>query len=178
MIGDLVHAWRAIRQMPMVAAVVVLSLGAGIGVNTAIFSWIQSVVLRPLPGVRDSGAFQLIEPRANTGSYPGMAWPEYQDVRARSTALPDVIAFRMVPFSVGDSGRTERAFGLLVSDNYFSALGLTPAFGRFFRPDEASSTPSPVIVVSHDYWRARLGASTGVVGRTLRVNGSLLTIVG
>ena len=84
----------------------------------------------------------------------------------------------MVPFSVGDTGRTERAFGLLVSDNYFSALGLTPAFGRFFRPDEASSTPAPVIVVSHDYWRARLGGSPGVVGRTLRVNGSLLTIVG
>src|SRR2546425_6173829 len=146
MIADFIHAWRALRRMPMVAAVVVLSLGVGIGVNTAIFSWIQAVVLRPLPGVRDSGAFHLIEPRADTGSYPGMSWPEYQDVRARSAAVPDILAFRMVPFSVGDAGRTERAFGLLVSDNYFSALGLTPALGRFFRADEASSTPAPVIV--------------------------------
>ena len=74
MTGDLVHAWRAIRRMPMLATVVVLSLGAGIGVNTAIFSCIQAVVLRPLPGVRDSGAFHLIEPRADTGSCPGMSW--------------------------------------------------------------------------------------------------------
>ena len=130
MIGDLVHAWRSIRRTPLVAAVVVLSLGAGIGVNTAIFSWIQAVVLRPLPGVRDSGAFHLIEPRAETGSYPGMSWLEYLDVRARLRAIPDLIAFRMVPFSVGENGRAERAFGLLVSDNYFSALGFHTSVGR------------------------------------------------
>ena len=178
MTGDLVQAWRAIRRMPMLAGVVVVSLGVGIGVNTAIFSWIQAVVLRPLPGVRDSGAFQLIEPRAETGSYPGVSWLEYQDVRARSAMVPEMIAFRMVPFSVGETGRTERAFGLLVSDNYFSALGLTPAFGRFFHPEEASAAPAPVIVVSHDYWRTRLAAAPDVVGRTMRVNGNVLTIVG
>src|SRR6266851_5992341 len=133
MIGDLVHAWRSIVKMPVVAAVVVVSLGVGIGVNTAVFSWIQAVVLRPLPGVRDASSFYFVEPRAETGSYPGVSWPEYGALREGLSSLPDVLAFRMVPFNVGESGRTQRTFGLLVSGNYFSALGLRPALGRFLR---------------------------------------------
>src|SRR4029077_1498537 len=68
MLRDIRHAWRSIVRMPILSAVVVLSLGVGIGVNTAIFSWVQAVVLRPLPGVPDAGGFHLREPRADTGS--------------------------------------------------------------------------------------------------------------
>jgi hypothetical protein len=67
---DLRHAWRSIVRMPVLATVVVVSLGVGIGVNTVVFSWIRAAVLRPLPGVRDAGGFHLVEPRAETGSYP------------------------------------------------------------------------------------------------------------
>ena len=63
------------------AAVVVVSLGVGIGVNTAVFSWIQAMVLQPLPGVADAGRLYLVEPRAETNSYPGVSWPEYRDIR-------------------------------------------------------------------------------------------------
>ena len=130
MLADVRHAWPAIKGMPVVAAVIVASLGVGIGVNTAVFSWVQAVVLRPLPGVVDSGALHLIEPRAETGSYPGASWREYDDVHDRLRPLADVIAYRIVPFTIGERGRVGRAFALLVSGNYFSALGLQPAAGR------------------------------------------------
>src|SRR5205823_282324 len=134
MLADFVCAWRATRRMPIVAAVVVASLGVGIGVNTAVFSWVQAVVLKPLPGVADSGRIYLVEPRADTGSYPGVSWLEFGDLRDRLPALSDPIAFRMLPLAVGERGRIERAYGLLVSGNYFEALDLHPSRGRLLRP--------------------------------------------
>ena len=136
---DLRHAWRSIRNMPVLSAVVVVSLGIGIGVNTAVFSWIQAVVLRPLPGVPDAGRYYLIEPRAETGSYPGVSWQEYGDLRERLRSMPGLLAFRLAPFTLGEPGRSERIFGLLVSGNYFPALGMRPALGRFIEPAEVDA---------------------------------------
>jgi len=179
MLGDLRYAWRAIAGMPVVAAVVIGSIGVGIGVNTAVFSWVQAVVLRPVPGVVKPGGLYLIEPLADTGSYPGVSWREYGDLRERLRAFPDPIAFRMAPLTVGEAGRVQRAYGLLVSGNYFSALGLRAAAGRLLQADDvARPGGEPVIVVGHDYWQTRLGADPSVVGRTLRVNDRVLTIVG
>ena len=75
------HAFRTIGRMPGLAAVVILSLGVGIGVNTAVFSWIQTIVLKPIPGVDDSARFYHVEPKADTGTYPGMSWAEYRDLK-------------------------------------------------------------------------------------------------
>jgi len=83
MLRDLRHAWRAILRMPVLSIVVVVSLGMGIGVNTTVFSWVQAVILQPLPGVREAGRFYSVEPRAETGSYPGTSWLEYRDIRDR-----------------------------------------------------------------------------------------------
>jgi predicted permease len=148
-------------------------------VNTAVFSWIQLVVLRPLPGVPDAGGFFFVEPRAETGSYPGVSWPEFGDLRARVKSFEDLLAFRIVPFILGETGRTERVFGLLVSGNYFSALGLRPAAGRFLRPDEVERPGGePVVVISHDFWQTRFSGAPSVLGQTIRVNARPLTIVG
>src|SRR5262249_36506835 len=146
-LNDLRHAWRAIRHMPTLAAVIVVSLGVGIGVNTAVFSWIQAMVLQPLPGVAAAGRFHLVEPRTDSGSYQGTSWLEYHDLRDRLHAFDDLLAFRWVPCNVGESGRTERVYGLLVSGNYFTALGLKPVRGRFIRPDEAARPGADPIVV-------------------------------
>jgi predicted permease len=176
---DLRHAVRAIVRMPVLSTVVVLSLGVGIGVNTTVFSWIQAVVLKPIPGVSDASSFQLVEPRTETGSYPGMSWQEYYDLRAQLRSFQHMLAFRMAPFNVGEPPRTERSYAQLVSDNYFEVLGLRPALGRFFRPDEVARPGSePVLVISHDYWQTRFSGSVDVLGRTLRVNGQELTIIG
>ena len=135
---DLRHAGRMIARMPVLAIVVVLSLGVGIGANLVIFSWIQAVVLKPIPGVARAASFYLVEPRTETGTNPGMSWLEYRDLRERLPAFPNLLAFRMSPLYVGEPGQVERAYGLLVSANYFSGLGLKPALGRFFLADEVS----------------------------------------
>jgi macrolide transport system ATP-binding/permease protein len=176
---DLRHAWRSIRKMPVLSAVVVVSLGIGIGVNTAVFSWIQAVVLRPLPGVPDTGRLYLIEPRAETGSYPGISWLEYGDLRERLRSMPELLAFRMSPFTLGESGRAERIVGLLVSGNYFPALHMRPALGRFIEPAEVARPGGELVaVISYDFWRARFGRQVTALGQTIRVNERQLTIVG
>jgi predicted permease len=178
-IRDLRHASRMILRMPALAAVIIGSLGVGIGANTIVFSWIQAVVLHPIAGVRAASGFQLVEPKSDDGMYLGASWPEYRDLRERLRALDGLIAYRMVPLYVGERGRVERASGLLVSDNYFSSLRLTPALGRFLRPDEVERPgTAPVLVISHDYWQTRFGGAAGTLGQTVRVNGADVTIVG
>jgi predicted permease len=176
---DLRQAWRAMIHSPLLAAVVIVSLGVGIGVNTVVFSWIQALVFRPLPGVADASRFHLIEARAENGTRPGSSWLEYRDLQAQLRAFPDLFAFRMIPFNLGEASRTERTYGLLVSGNYFAALGLRPAMGRFLRADEAERPGSePVVVISHGFWQTRLAGSPTVVGQTLRINDHDLTIIG
>src|SRR4029079_12545563 len=85
----------------------------------------------------------------------------------------------MAPLYVGERGRVERAGGLLGSDNSLTALGLTPALGRFLRPDEVEKPgTAPVVVISYDYWRTRFAASPAVLGQAVRINGNDLAIVG
>ena len=116
------HALRTIGRMPGLAAVVILSLGIGIGVNTTVFSWIQVLLLKPIPGVADSGSFYHIDPKSDTGTYPGLSWAEYQDLKPRLQSIEELVAFRMAPLNVGEPGRTERTYAQLVSGNLFDAL--------------------------------------------------------
>jgi predicted permease len=176
---DVRHALRAIVRAPLVSAVIVLSLGLGIGVNTVVFSWIQARLLDPLPGVADGASFQLVEPRSVAGLYTGASWPEYRDLRHHLRSMPDLFASRMVPLYVGEAGQVERVFGLLVSDNYFSALGVRPVLGRFLRPEEVARAGSePVAVISHGLWQARFAGTPDALGRTLRINALDLTVIG
>ena len=176
---DIRHAIRSVRKMPLLATVVVVSLAIGIGVNTTVFSWVQAIVLKPLPGVADAGQFFTLEARAETGSFPGASWLEYRDLYERLRTVEDPLAYRMVPLNVGEVGHTERGYALLVSGNYFRSLGLTPALGRFLRADEASRPGSePVVVISYDYWQTRFKGSPSAIGETLRLNDRVLTIIG
>lgn len=177
--SDVRHAWRMIFKMRLTAIVIILSLGVGIGVNTTIFTWIQAVIFEPLPGVPHGSSFQHVEIRSDTGSYPGMSWLEYGDVRERSGSFRDLLAFRMVPFYVGEAGRTERVYGQLVSGNFFSTLGLTPALGRFIQPEEVSRPGGePVVVISYEFWQTHFQSAANMLGQTVRVNDYPLTIVG
>jgi hypothetical protein len=160
--SDVRHGCRSIIRMPGLASAVILSLGIGIGVNTVVFSWIESVVFRPIPAVPNAARVHMVEPRTEAGLYPGTSWAEYRDLRARVRSLGDLFAFRMAPLYLGKAGRVERGAGLFVSDNYFSALALRPALGRFFLPHEVD-TPGrePVVVVSHQFWETRLAGDPG-----------------
>jgi predicted permease len=179
MTREVISALRGIARYPVLAAVVIVSLGAGIGVNTVVFSWLQARVLHPLPEVRDANGFLLVEPRTETGLNPGASWLEYRDLQERLGSFPELFAFRMVPLYLGEPGRVERAYGQFVSGNYFTALGLRPALGRFLRPDEvARPRTEPVAVISYPLWQKRFAGAPNAVGQSMRVNGNELTIVG
>src|SRR5687767_1455434 len=163
---DVRHAWRVIGRMPWVASVVIVSLGIGIGFNVAVFSWIQAVAFRPLPGVRDAARFQIVQLETGDGHSAGASWPEYLDLRQRIRGFGALFAYRMVPVTVGDAATAERGYGMLVSDNYFPALGLGPAAGRFFRPDEVTRPGAePVTVISWDVWQKRFDGAESAIGR-------------
>ena len=177
--GLIRHGLRTISRMPGLAAIVILSLGVGIGVNTAVFSWIQAIILTPIPGVDDSGRFYHVEAKSDTGTYPGISWLEYRDLAAKLTSVDELVVSRMAPLNVGESGRTERTYAQLVSGNLFTALRLRPAAGRFIRADEADRPGGePVAVISHDYWQTHYAGSPSAIGQTVRVNDNQLTIVG
>jgi predicted permease len=179
LINDVRQACRSIARMPALSSVIVLSLAIGIGVNTVVFSWIQARVLQPLPGVRQSASVLLVEPNSPGGHYPGASWPEYVDLRNNLRSFEQLFAARMIPLYVGDTGAVERLTGLLVSDNYFPALDVEPALGRFFRPEEMQAAGSPAaVVISHRVWRTRFNSAPDVLSRTLRVNARELTIIG
>lgn len=177
--SDFRHALRAIARTPVMATVVIISLGVGIGVNTVVFSWIQALVFRPIPGVTDAASVHLVETKTDTGLRPGASWLEYADLKERLRSIPDLTAFRMVPLNVGEASRTERAYGLLVSGNYFSALGLRPALGRFLRAEDVGpGAGEPVVVISYDYWQTRFAGTATALTQTIRVNDHAVAIIG
>ena len=94
-------------------------------------------MLKPIPGVDDSGSFYHVEPKADTGTYPGMSWAEYRDLKPRLQSIEELVAFRMAPLNVGEAGRTERTYAQLVSGNFFTALRLAPG-GRTLHPRRRS----------------------------------------
>jgi predicted permease len=175
---DLRHAARGVRGMPIVAAVIIGSLALGIGVNTIVFSWMQALLLRPLPGVSAASEVHMIETRTETGGRPGASWSEFEDVRRALAPVTPLAAFRMTPLNIGEAARNERAYGLLVSDAYFELLRLRPAVGRFFTVAEsARGAGADVVVVSYEVWRDRLGGAP-LSNQVMRVNGRDLRVVG
>ena len=178
--NDLRFALRQLRKSPGFTAVVVFSLALGIGANTVVFSWIQWAIFKPLPGVSNTRALHVIEPRDAGGTYVGVSWRDFLDLRERNHAFTDIIAYRIRrPLSLGESGSDERVWTMFVSGQYFDFLELRPALGRFFRADEvAHPGGAPVVVISYQFWKTRLAGASDVVGRTLRLNERVVTIIG
>jgi macrolide transport system ATP-binding/permease protein len=171
---DAVYAVRVLAKAPGFTAVAVLSLAIGIGMCCTVFSECQSMVAPP-PGVRDPA--ELVALRGLV-SYP--YFEHYRD--QHQTAVSATAFLQSVPFAVaftGDkSARSERFYGHLVSPEYFTTLGVTPAAGRLFSPETEKPGAAPVVVVSDRFWRKHLGGDPQAVGRQLRLNGAMATIVG
>ena len=172
---DIVYASRKLAQSPGFTAVAVLSLAIGIGMCSVVLNECQSLT-GPPPGVRDP--LSLATFRWHTVSYP-----YFERYRDRRQVVESATAFLgLVPFAVAFTGdgyaHAERFYGHLVSPEYFTALGVTPAAGRFFAPETEKPGLPPVVVISDRLWRTHLGADPLAVGRTLRLNASIATIVG
>jgi predicted permease len=165
--------------MPLVSIVIVASLGLGIGANTTVFSWLQMVRWKPLPGVADAGRLQTLETRTRQGGYIGTSWLRFLDLQQRSRTFAWLLASRATPLTIGSAPAVTRVTALFVSGNYFEVLAQRAAAGRLLSPPDAESPGrQPVVVVSYDYWQTRYGGARTAVGSTIRVNGQALEIVG
>jgi predicted permease len=179
---DLRQGLRTLRANPFLACVAVLSLALGIGPNTAIFSVIDAVGLRPLT-VRDPGG--LMRVTASTGGDSlfnlgsDFSYPEYVDVRDSLHRLDGVAASgpQMLGMRVGTYA-AEAALAAMVSGNYFDTLGVVPVRGRVFRQNDATSSDVLVTVISDRLWHRRFDADPSVVGRTVRLNSQDFTVIG
>jgi predicted permease len=172
---DVAYALRVLAKSPGFTSLAVLSLAIGIGMCCAILSEVQALV-GPPPGVREPA--KLVTFWWSTVSYP--YFERYRDEHqtvAAATAFLGPVPFT-VAFAGDKSANAERFYGHLVSPEYFSVLGVTPAAGRLFSPNTEKRGMPPVVVVSDRFWRTRLGADPHAVGRRLRLNGQMATIVG
>jgi predicted permease len=174
---DLKYAFRMLVKAPGFTAVAVLSLALGIGANTAIFSLINAVLLRPLP-VSDPSTLVSVSQtdQRNPGNLP-VSDLNFRDIRAQNTVFTDMgaFAFAQVNYSAGNEALPIPA--QVVTANYFSLLGATPALGRGFLPEEETKA-TPVAVVSHGFWERTLGSDPAVIGKTITLNRTPFTVVG
>jgi predicted permease len=182
---DIRYSLRALLHSPMLSAVAILSLGLGIGANTTIFTLINTLFLNPLPVARPSELVALftLDTKNTTrfGNLLPLSYPNLEDFRAQNDVLTDLTGYSP-PLALAcarDGEEPERVFAQLVTGNYFDVLGITPAAGRFFVPDE-DRTPGThaVAVIGHSLWQRRFGASPAVIGSTVTLNRQPFTIVG
>jgi predicted permease len=179
---DVRYGLRLLGRSPLFTATAVLSLAIGIGANTAIFSAVSALVLRSLPGVQNAGRLVDIGRTQDGSGFDNSSYPNFRDVRARVTTLTDVYAVRLDPGPMGLGGQdgAERIYGTLVSANYFTVLGTTPAVGRLLVDADDSGAPGShqVMVISYELWQRRFGGDRNVIGQTVTVNGAPFAIVG
>jgi predicted permease len=180
LLQDIRFSLRVLRKSPGFALVALLTLAVGIASNTAVFSWIEMVLLQPLPGVADSNRLVAFETTTPNGEFIPNSYPDYRDYRDHLTLVSGLAISSPNPFSVGDDEHAERVFGELVSGNYFDVLGVKPILGHTFSPQEYGDAEGgyPVAVIGENLWNRRYQRDPAVLGRTIRVNRQQLTIVG
>ena len=178
---DLRFARRILVKSPVFTAVVVITLALGIGLNTAVFSAIDALILRPLPGVRaPSEIVQLYRSWPGDFKYGSNSVPHYLDVRERSgDVYSGVATWSFQALSLAADGRSQSLMGAMVSANYFSLLGVNAMKGRVFLADEDQGRGAhPVAVVSYNAWQGVFGGDPKIIGKQVVLNGQNYSIVG
>src|SRR5580765_4337303 len=173
---DVRFAMRLARQAPGFTAVAILTLALGIGANTTIFSWINAVLVHPLPGV-DASRVVDVGFESKTFAYTSMSYPDFVDLRSASPALDGLLVHTLQPASLSGPAGAERIWTEIVSDNFFDVLAVTPVAGRGFRIEEGRA-PVPVIAIAERLSRERFGSAPAAVGQAVDINGTSFTIVG
>jgi predicted permease len=178
MFQDLRVGVRMLRRSPGFTALAILCLALGIGATTAVFSWIEGILLRPFPMVANQNRMVAITGLDRNGR-DDVSWPDFEDLRKNSTLVQSFIAEHIGGATMSIGYRAERAMGSVVSSNYFEALQIRPILGRTFRPNEdAGRNAHPVAVISYKMWNDRYGRDPDIVGKTQMLNGVKYTIIG
>jgi predicted permease len=177
---DLRYAARGLRSRPAFTATAVVTLALGIAVTTVVFSWIDMVLLHPLPGTKGGQSLYVFESKQPGAEGLNISYPDFRDYRDHLTLSSPALAYQNNPLSLGEGDHAERVWSEMVSGNYFDVMGVQPVLGRFFLPEEHSDAAgaAPVAVISARLWQRRFHGDPSVIGATVRVNHHDLTVVG
>jgi len=178
LIQEFRYALRVLLKSPGFTVVAILTLALGIGANSTIFSWINSTVLNPIPGVTHTNEYVALTAGPN-GDVNPISYLDYKDLRDRNHSLSSFVAYSLWPMDFTADAKPERIWGEFSSANYFDALGVHPVLGRTFLPDEdAKPGAAPVVVLGYKFWQTRFGNDRSVINRTILINKRPYTVVG
>src|SRR5256885_4460510 len=179
---ELSYAIRGLIKSPLFSVTAIVSLALGIGANTAIFSLLYQVLLRALPIRAPQEIVMLDAPGPNQGRVEGdhaFSYPMYRDFRDQNNVFSGVIGNYRFPASMTYGNATDRLRGELVSGNYFEVLGVRPILGRaFMQDDDRTPGAHPLAILSYGFWQRRFGGDRSILGQTVEVNSTPLTIIG
>ena len=183
LLHDLRHGARLLRRSPLFALTASLSLAIGIGANTAIFTVANALLLRDPVGVVEAGRLVDIGTARGDGGLNPVGYATYLEIQRRASTLSSVYAYHMFPSAMslgvpGSPGGVERVFGHSVTTNFFSTLGVVPVVGRVFAEGDGFQGTGDSAVLSFGFWTRRFGGDPDIVGRSIRLNGRMVTLVG
>ena len=181
MLNDLRYALRLLAKNPGFVAVAVLSLAIGIGANSAIYSFADTMLLRPLPVLEPSRVVSLAPTKSAIFGFDGISYPDYVDLRDHNKSFDGLVASSYNTFGFAPDSHTlpRMKFGMFVSGNFLHVLGVEPKMGRgFLSEEDRVAGRDAVVVISHDLWVNDFQASPATLGRKIQLNGMEFTIVG
>jgi len=177
--GDCSYAFRMMRKNLWFTAVAILTLALGIGANTAIFSVVHAVLLRPLPYPQGQQLVFIRQQEKKLGiDDMQFSVPEIMDYRAQNRTLSGLVEYHDMSFTLFGHGDPDRVRTGVVSANYFDLFGVNPLLGRTFLPDDEKPGASPVLLLSYEYWKNNFGSDPAIVGKTFEMNDMVHTVVG
>ena len=180
LLQDVRFGLRLLAKSPGFTLLVVVMLALGMAANSTIFSWINSTLLTPIPGVsHTSDMVAVIRGEISEHPTPPFSYPDYADLRARTQSLSGLLAYNEDFVSLTGTGKPERVNAALTSADYFKVLGLQPILGRGLLPvEEEKPGTTPSVVISYALWQTHFGGDRSIVGKTIEINKSLCTVVG
>jgi putative ABC transport system permease protein len=177
LVQDIRYGLRRLAASPLFTVMAILIIGLGIAANTAVFSAVNAVLLRPLPFVDPDRVVHVYQ-HSDEGQPQSSSFPAYRAIALRTDVFAGAAAFFYTTVNAETDFGTRQSLVEFATSSYFPVLGLSPARGRWIAPQEDVPTAGPVAVVSDQAWRTRFGSDPGIVGRTVRLGGSPVTIVG
>ena len=177
LLQDLRYGIRIMIKRPGFTLIAALTLALGIGANTAIFSAVNAVLLKPLPFPESEQLLDLAETFKPNG-WGSVSVPTFEDWKNQNTVFTGISAYSNTSFNLQGSDTPQRIPGLNVSANYFDVLGVKPTVGRTFLPGEDVAGNERVVVISDDLWRRNFAANPNIVNQTIPLNGQQYTVVG
>jgi len=176
---DIRFALRTLTKNPGFATIGIVTLALGMAVNTTVFSFVNGFLLRPLPVPHPEQIAVLALKQASANGTYRFSYPTYEDLRNQTDSFSDVFAYRVSLGGLSLDHKSDHCLISRISNNYFSSLGVKPAYGRFILPTEGRTPGAdPVLVLGHAYWRRRFAGDPNIVGQRVELNDHPFTVVG